>query len=64
MKIISEYQGIDQYCDRMAHIYDDKGLKVEYYIQGNPVNLVDVSKHSLRYAEDLAENWVTGIIND
>lgn len=64
MKIITEYTGDKNHQDRSAHIYEDSdGLKVECYVQGHPVKLIDVGAHSLYYAEDTAENWVTGILN-
>jgi len=64
MEIISTYYGNDANKDRSAVIFKDTdGLKVECYVQVHPVKLVDVTQHSLRYAEDTAENWVTGILN-
>jgi len=35
---------------------------VECYEDGALIRTIDVSDHSLRYAEDTAENWENGII--
>lgn len=46
-----------------AKIYqDDEGYFVEFWSESNPVKQVNVREHSLRYAEDAAENWIAGLI--
>lgn len=48
---------------RMAKIYDTQdGYTVELYENGDVVDTRDLSGHTLRYAEDCAENWIEGII--
>ena len=70
MKEISEYY-YDDDSDRVAVIVKEetgylrnKGFHVEIRDKDNVVlSSVDVSEHSLRYAEDCAENYATGIIS-
>jgi metal-responsive CopG/Arc/MetJ family transcriptional regulator len=38
----------------------EKGYMVELYEKSRYVRTVDVSKHSVHYAEDTAENYVLG----
>jgi hypothetical protein len=66
MTIVSEFFGEEIYQDRSAivrdmgndlvhvEMYDDFGLKRIQKIQG----------HSINFAEDCAENWVLGVIQD
>jgi hypothetical protein len=63
MKAIDEYLGSGRYDNRKAVIQEngDKYV-VDLYIEDLHHKTVDTGKHSLRYAEDTAENWVTGII--
>lgn len=57
--ILSEYTKED----REAKIYDtDEGYVVEMFEEGKPIELRSLTNHTLRYAEDCAENWVEGII--
>jgi hypothetical protein len=63
--LISEYFGAGEHKDRSANIYqDDEGYFVEVYFQGWPVKQIDVRDHSIRYAEDTADNWVCGLIKE
>lgn len=43
-------------------IKTDKGYIVELYEKSRLIRTVDVSTHSLPYAEDTAENWALGIL--
>ena len=62
MKELSTYIGSDQYDDRIAKVlWDDK--KKEYYVdmyKEGFSELRSMSRHSERYAEDCAENFVMG----
>ena len=52
---------ISEYYDdnRKAIVYkEDKGYVVHLFEDSNLKKIVDVSVHSLQYAEDCAENWV------
>lgn len=51
---------------RRAEITKDAngGYLVDCYVDDVFKRTIDVSAHSLRYAEDTAENWVTGIIEE
>ena len=40
----------------------EKGFTVELYERSRYIRTVDVSDHSLNYAEDVAENWALGIL--
>ena len=63
--LINEYFGAGENKDRSANIYqDDEGYFVEVYFQGHPVRQIDVRDHSIRYAEDTADNWVCGLIKE
>ena len=59
---LSTYIGTDQYDDRIAKVlWDDK--KKEYYVdmyKEGFSELRSMSRHSERYAEDCAENFVMG----
>ena len=59
---LSTYIGSDQYDDRIAKVlWDDK--KKEYYVdmyKEGFSELRSMSRHSERYAEDCAENFVMG----
>lgn len=41
----------------------EKGFMVELYEKSRYIRTVDVSNHSLPYAEDTAENYVLGIMS-
>ena len=57
--VLSEYSK----DSREAKIYDTQdGFMVELYENGAMVDTRNLSEHTLRYAEDCAENWVEGII--
>lgn len=43
---------------------ETEGYVVQCFIGDTMVKTIDVSKYSLRYAEDTAENWVTSIIKE
>ena len=59
---LSSYHGADEYSDRVAKVlWDDK--KKEYYVdmyKEGFSELRSMSRHSERYAEDCAENFVMG----
>ena len=59
---LSTYIGSDQYDDRIAKVlWDDK--KNEYYVdmyKEGFSELRSMSRHSERFAEDCAENFVMG----
>ena len=62
MKELSTYIGSDQYDDRIAKVlWDDerKEYYVDMYKEGFS-ELRSMSRHSERYAEDCAENFVMG----
>jgi len=65
MKTIDEYLGSGIYDNRRA-VIQENGDKyfVDLYIAELHLRTVDTSEHALRYAEDTAENWVTGIIKE
>jgi len=65
MKAIDEYSGSGLYDNRRA-IINENGDKyfVDLYLADMHHRTVDVSAYTLRYAEDTAENWVTGIIKE
>ena len=65
MKAIDEYSGSGLYDNRRA-VIQENGDKyfVDLYIADMHQRTVDISEHTLRYAEDTAENWVTGIIKE
>ena len=49
--------------DRTAIVFLDNGVHaVEFMISDNPIGYRYFPNHSLRYAEDAAENWILDII--
>ena len=59
---VSEYFGSEKYSDRIAKVlWDD--TKKEYFVdmqKSGYSELRSMSRHSERYAEDCAENFVMG----
>lgn len=65
MKTISEYYGRGLYDNRSAIISEnEKKYLVDLYLGDVHHETIDTSEYSLRYAEDTAENWITGIIKE
>ena len=64
MKTLHEYTGQDEYFNRAALVtIDENGdYGVCYIINGQKEYRI-FPDHSIHYAEDAAENWVTGVIN-
>jgi len=63
-QIRSSIQGGGQYSDRKALVLKNaEGFYVRCYDNKDLVKRVDVYKHTERYAEDVAENYVLGILN-
>jgi hypothetical protein len=63
MHFLSEYYGRDN--GRTAQIHADGfGYYVQMYQDGNMVKRVPLYEQSRDYAEDCAENWTLGIINE
>ena len=59
---ISTYRSEDG--ERIAEVRrNEDGYYVEFYLNEEYVKVVDVSAHSIHFAEDIAENYVLGIIN-
>ena len=59
---VSEYFGSEKYSDRTAKVLWDDSKK-EYFVdmkKDGYSELRSMSRHSERYAEDCAENFVTG----
>ena len=59
---LSTYIGTDQYVDRIAKVLWDTDKK-EYFVdmrKDGYSELRSMSRHSERYAEDCAENFVMG----
>jgi hypothetical protein len=64
MIVLSEFTGIDAYSDRKAIIVDTDGVfGVQYIINNNVKEYRVFPDRALNYAEDAAENWVSGVIN-
>ena len=63
-KTLSEYFGQGEYDNRTAKVtVDENGDYGVYYVIGHIEEYRIFPECSIRYAEDAAENWVTGIIN-
>jgi hypothetical protein len=67
---ISEFYGFEMYANREAYIYLNS--KDEYIVElikrDNDEKIVhreqrNLANHSIYYAEDCADNWITGVIN-
>lgn len=64
MKEISEYYYNDESGRVAVIVQEDAGYFVHIKDKWNRVvSKIDVSEHSLRYAEDTAENYATGIVD-
>jgi hypothetical protein len=64
MIVLSEFIGTDTYSDRKAIIVDTDGVfGVQYIINDNVKEYRVFPDRALNYAEDAAENWVSGVIN-
>jgi len=58
------FHGSDEYSSRKAIVLKNaEGFYVKCYENKDLVKRVDVYKHAERYAEDVAENYVLGILN-
>lgn len=61
--LISETTGSDH--NRSAKVYQDhEGYFVELYQDGEAIRQVDVRDHSIHYANDVADNWNSGLIKE
>lgn len=67
MKLIAEHWGSDTYSDRWAEIFEDTKrdcFVVRYYLNKKLIEtrdmITDGCAHSMRYAEDAAENYCLG----
>lgn len=55
--------GDGEYSNRQAEVCrDDNGFLVQFFKHDQLIEFRTLYEHSERYAEDAAENWVTGII--
>lgn len=64
-EIISEYMGVGEYSERKAHVLRDVGGWLVYMYDGDLlVYERECFSTSVGYAEDAAENWVTGVIKE
>jgi hypothetical protein len=65
VNIINTYWGDGEYSDRRAEVCkNNRGYYVQFFIADEVVEYREVYAHSERYAEDTAENWCLGIIDD
>lgn len=65
MKLVSKYFGEPDFPDLKANVffdYDEERPVVEFWKGESLVERRWVTDHSLRYAEDMAENYVMGIL--
>ena len=62
--IMSSIQGAGEYSDRHALVLKNAdGFYVRCYDGRVLAKRIDVYKHTERYAEDTAENYILGILN-
>ena len=60
---ISTFYGTHQYAGRKSHVCKEGNTYVVTMIQDAAiVEEREITGHTQQYAEDLAENWVLGII--
>ena len=59
------FSGQGEFFNRHAIIFrhNDGGWWVEAYENMKLVKSIDLSKHSLYYAQNTADNWIHGILN-
>jgi hypothetical protein len=65
MRTLSEYKGVEKFSDRSAKVVIDNNgnYGVKYILNNKVLDYRFFPEHSNHYAEDVAENWVMGIIN-
>jgi len=64
-EIVSEYMGVEDYSDRKAYVIRDVGgWLVHMYKSDALLYERECFSNSVIYAEDAAENWVTGVIKE
>lgn len=62
--LLSTFYGEKEYSDRLAEVsLEDEAFVVYMYSQNKLVKTQEITEHTVRYAEDCAENWTLGIIN-
>lgn len=62
--LLSTFYGEKEFFDRLGEVWlEDEVLVVYMYSQGVLVKTQEITEHTVRYAEDCAENWTIGIIN-
>lgn len=59
-----EFHGIDEYSDRTAKVIYEDGFIVICFDKGKRIKTIVLFAYSQEYAENAAENWVTGIIQN
>jgi hypothetical protein len=65
MKTIGEYNGRGSYAKRKAIINETENkYSVDLYLSDVHQKTIDASEHSFWFAEEIAENWITGIIKE
>lgn len=63
--MLEEYKGSGIYQDRSAWLfYGNHAWFVICYDKNERVKTVDYSTHSKYYGEDIAENWINGIMKN
>ena len=65
MRILTEYTGVGEFADRSAVVVIDSNGDhgVKYCLDEKVVDYRIFPDHSVYFAQDAAENWITGIIN-
>ena len=62
-KLLHKFYGCEEYSCRSAFVYlnPDGFYKVDCFIDNKSENLLVIKDKTEQYAENAAENWVTGI---
>ena len=66
MKILHRFYGCEEYSPRSAFVYirPDNVLCVDCFIDNKSKKFITLEGKSEYYAEDTAENWILGVMNE
>ena len=65
MKILHKFYGCEEYSPRSSFVYIYSGVFcVDCFIDNDLKKFIELKGKSESYAEDTAENWVLGVMNE
>jgi len=66
MEILHKFYGCEEYSPRSAFVYlrQDNVFCIDCFIDNDVKKFIELKDKSESYAEDAAENWVLGVMNE